>query len=124
MDVSQGKERGENMKIRILSLAMMLAVASVLGCEGAAYVETEPPPLQVEVRSDPPGPEALWIDGYWRWGGHQFFWIAGHWERHPHGNWVAPRWEKREHGYFFIKGHWDGGTRDRGDRRNDNGHRR
>jgi hypothetical protein len=95
------------MKPKILLLVSMLALSSLAGCSGVAYIETAPPPLRVEVRSAPPTPEAIWIDGYWAWRSHEYVWIVGHWERHPRGNWVPGRWEERDHGYFWVKGRWD-----------------
>ena len=105
------------MNIKAYLIVVLVAVASLLGCEGAVFVETEPPPLRVEVRSEPPSREAVWIDGNWSWRGHQYVWIAGHWENHRHGNWVPGYWNKRDRGYYWVKGHWDRERRDRDDRR-------
>lgn len=67
-----------------------------------------PPPLEVDVRTVAPGPDYIWITGYWGWENGRREWFRGHWERPPHGYrvWVQPRWEHRPHGYVFVRGHW------------------
>lgn len=72
-------------------------------------VVAEPPPAPVvEVRTVAPGPNFIWIDGYWGWERGHRVWYRGHWERPPHGyrTWVQPRWEHRPHGYVFVRGYW------------------
>src|SRR4051812_13387194 len=32
-------------------------------------VQTAPPPPPVEVRAIPPGPDYVWVNGYWTWNG-------------------------------------------------------
>ena len=67
-----------------------------------------PPPPRHEHRPHAPGPEFVWIDGYWGWHGHRHEWVEGRWERPPHGHreWIAPRWEHRGGSYVFIEGSW------------------
>ena len=67
-----------------------------------------PPPLRQEHRGHAPGPDYVWIDGYWAWHGHHHEWVAGRWDRPPHGHhtWVAPRWEHHGGSYVFIEGSW------------------
>jgi len=67
-----------------------------------------PPPVRHEHRGHAPGPDYVWIDGYWAWHGHHHEWVAGRWARPPHGHrqWVAPRWEHRNGSYVFIEGSW------------------
>ena len=107
------------MNLKAFLIVILLATTGLLGCAGAAFVETEPPPLRVEVRSEPPSPGAIWVAGYWGWRAHQYVWIAGHWERNPLGDWVPGYWDKRDRGYYWVKGHWDRGRRDKDDRRRD-----
>jgi hypothetical protein len=72
------------------------------------YAGEAPPPPRQEIIVAQPGPEYVWIGGYWAWHHHHHEWIAGRWERPPHGRheWVAPRWEHRGGSYVFIEGSW------------------
>ena len=78
------------------------------GIRGEIVINEAPPPPRHEVRMESPGPDYVWIDGYWGWDGHRHEWVAGHWERppHGHGHWEAPRWEQRNGSYVFIQGNW------------------
>ena len=72
------------------------------------YVETEPPPPLREVIVASPGPDFIYVRGYWGLNGRTRPWVPGHWERPPHARaqWVEPRWEHRGRGYVFIQGSW------------------
>ena len=121
------RQRGERVMRTTLRLATMLLTLSFLaGCAGTIWVTDPPPPLRVEVRPSPPTEFAIWIDGYWAWGGNDYYWVPGHWERSPRGVWVPGRWEQGDRGYYWVKGHWDRGqgrsNRDAHDRgRHDHG---
>jgi hypothetical protein len=77
------------------------------GCGRTVVVEA-PPQEQTEVVTVAPGPDYVWIGGYWGWSWGHYVWIAGRWERpgHPHAVWIQPRWEHRGGRYVFIKGYW------------------
>jgi hypothetical protein len=70
--------------------------------------DAPPPPPEPEIRVAAPGPDHIWIAGYWGWENGRRQWFRGHWERPPHGYrvWVQPRWEHRPHGYVFVRGYW------------------
>jgi hypothetical protein len=72
------------------------------------YVDSEPPPPQTEVVVASPGPDYVWIGGYWGFNSGRREWVRGRWERppHAHATWVQPRWEHRGHGYVFVRGTW------------------
>ena len=98
------------------SLALLLSavgcyVAPVgVGVEGEYVVEGPPPPVQEEVVVEAPGPEFVWIGGYWDWdlGVRHYVWRGGRWERPPHAQarWVAPHYEFRGGRHYFVRGHW------------------
>lgn len=78
---------------------------------GVDMYAADPPPLaQSEVMVESPGPDYVWVAGYWAWrpGDTPHTWVKGHWERppHPHATWVQPRWERHGKGYLFIRGSW------------------
>jgi hypothetical protein len=60
----------------------------------------------VRVLPPSPGPDFVWIDGYWFATGNHYKWHAGYWTRpaYPAARWVAPHYER---GRYFA-GFWDG----------------
>jgi hypothetical protein len=73
-----------------------------------AVVEA-PPPDQDVVVGVAPGPDYVWIGGYWGWNGGRYVWYGGHWDHHPYGRsrWVRGYWNHGGHGYVFVRGHWE-----------------
>ncbi|MEO6873922.1 MAG: hypothetical protein ABI222_03785 [Opitutaceae bacterium] len=71
-------------------------------------VGAPPPPPRQEIIVVRPGPSYVWIGGYWARHGRRQEWVAGRWEKPPHGRreWVAPRYEHRGKDYVFIQGSW------------------
>lgn len=67
-----------------------------------------PPRHEVRVERDRPGPDYVWVDGYWAGEPGHYTWVAGRWDRPPHpgARWVSPRWEHRGDRYVFIQGGW------------------
>jgi hypothetical protein len=68
-----------------------------------------PPPRQeVIVERDRPGPDYVWVGGYWGGAPGHYAWTNGHWDRppHGHGHWVAPRWENHGGHYVQVRGEW------------------
>ncbi len=96
-------------------LAVALASASACMVVGGGWVTVAPPEPVVEVRAVSPGPDFIWIPGYYDYSGGGYVWVAGRWARPPHRNaeWVPDRWEHQDKGYRHVKGHW----RDRGEGR-------
>ena len=73
-----------------------------------------PPPPRVVAEPVSPGPEFVWVEGYWYPVGHHYKWHPGYWTRPPYvgARWVAPHHD----GERYFPGHWDG---DRGRREHD-----
>jgi hypothetical protein len=65
-----------------------------------------PPPRVLAVRPVAPGPEHVWVEGYWYPVGGHYRWHAGYWTRPPYegARWVAPHHD----GERFYAGFWDG----------------
>ncbi|HWA85652.1 MAG TPA: YXWGXW repeat-containing protein [Opitutus sp.] len=82
--------------------------AVVTAPAGEVIIRTAPPPLRRERHGHRPGPNYVWVDGYWAWQGGHHVWIGGRWAVPPHRHavWVAPRWERRGGTYVFIQGNW------------------
>lgn len=88
------------MKTAWKGLAVIIILASLnLGCGGMLIVREPPPADRVEMMSNAPSSEHIWIAGYWYWSGdHHWLWHEGRWERRPHERavWERGRWEHRE----------------------------
>ena len=79
---------------------------------GDDVVAPDPPPAaQAEVAQPSPGPEFVWIEGFWHWDGRSYGWHAGVWQRPPQTGyvWVAPQYEHVDRGYRYTQGRWGAG---------------
>ncbi len=104
-----------------LLMTAALALVATSGASGCVVNEAEsptrgvvvsgPPPAPVrEDRPAAPGPQAVWVSGYWHWTGMQYAWIPGHWEAPPPGaTWNAPVYTARDGRYFYESGGWKPG---------------
>jgi len=65
-----------------------------------------PPPRVIHVVPVSPGPEFVWVTGYWFAEGSRWRWHEGYYTRAPYGgaHWVVPRYE----GGQFYAGYWEG----------------
>lgn len=114
------------MVARVALVALVALLASTLSVAGCVVNEAEsptrgvivsgPPPAPVrEDRPAAPGPQSVWVGGYWHWTGIQYSWIPGHWDAPPPGStWNAPVYTARDGRYFYESGSWkpgDGQTR-------------
>jgi hypothetical protein len=74
-------------------------------------VDAPPPPLRHEVivERDRPGPDYVWVGGFWDGTPGHYVWVAGHWDRPPraHAQWIAPHWDKDHDGHYRqVRGEW------------------
>ena len=93
------------------ALLVAATVASTAACtdtRGRLHVRLGPPAPVIETRVVSPGPGYVWIDGYQRWDGGRYAWVAGRWERppRPRARWVRGRWARDRRGWYFVDGHW------------------
>jgi len=101
--------RSSNLAAGVAFLALTLSIACLLPPPpGAVFVRVRPPAATVEVRGVAPGPEFVWIEGFHRWDGERYVWVAGRWERRPHTSavWVPGRWRHHDRGWYWVEGHW------------------
>lgn len=85
----------------------MIFAVGLLGACSRTIVEN-PPALRLEVITEQPGPEYVWIGGYWGGDWGHYSWVSGHWARPPHAHaaWIAPRWEEHGGTHVFVEGSW------------------
>jgi hypothetical protein len=98
----------------VLLAALLIGGISIASVSRAAAAQVSlgvrigapPAPRVVHVRPVQPGPDYLWIDGYWYPVGGHYRWHEGYWSRPPYegAHWVGPRHE----GGQFYAGYWDG----------------
>lgn len=81
----------------------------VIIAENGPLVQEAPPEPMVEVRTECPSCEHVWVPGFWRWEG-RWCWEKGCWKVRPHAGacWVPGHWEKhhKHHGWYWVPGHW------------------
>ena len=88
------------------------AVASVATpAPQAVVVATVPPspaaPFEVAAGVSP-GPDYVWVAGYYNWVGDHYVWMPGTWVRAPQATavWIPGRWVPTAGGYTWVPGHW------------------
>src|SRR5579883_2927239 len=67
------------------------------------------PPTPVEEPIPPyPGPDYVWVPGYWRWGEDRWVWVYGNWVKppYPRAQWEPGYWYKREESWYWRGGRW------------------
>ncbi len=66
-----------------------------------------PPPPRSEVIPSKPGPNSVWIAGYWKWTGSTYVWVGGYWSKNRPGKvWVPGHWERKGPHWVWKQGHW------------------
>jgi hypothetical protein len=97
---------------------LVVSAALLAACFGPPYVSGgvgievggPPPGLRADVTIAAPGPEFVWIPGFWDWSpaSADWVWVPGVWQRRPHARavWVAPRYERHRGHWRYRRGHW------------------
>jgi hypothetical protein len=95
------------MKQKVLAL-LLLAAASIFAADVSIGIRIgpPPPPRVVHVQRLSPGPDYVWVDGYWYPVGNHYKWHDGYWTRpvYPGARWVGPHHD----GDRYYNGYWDG----------------
>jgi len=95
-------------------------IAQPLDAQIRAGITIGPPPAPRVLHSQPrrPGPDYVWVDGYWypKGNGKDYKWHDGYWTRVPFegAHWIPPHHDGRQ----YFEGYWENG-----DRRADHDHR-
>jgi hypothetical protein len=116
--------------LKLSALIGLLFVASPAHAQISFGIQIGPPPRPRVYRVAPrPGPEFVWVEGYWYPEGRSYKWENGYWTRPPYegaywvepyylgGRYVGGYWESPR-GRFDHDHRWDR-ERQRDDRRND-----
>jgi hypothetical protein len=67
-----------------------------------------PPSLPVYAQPICPGPDFIWVPGYWAWGDDDYFWVPGTWVLAPEPGlfWTPGYWAWGGSGFIFTAGYW------------------
>jgi hypothetical protein len=87
--------------------ALLLAPASAAQAQISFGIQIGEPPVERAYRvARQPGPDYVWIDGYWYTQGSRYQWLDGYWTRPPYDGayWVAPYYV----GGRYYAGQWEG----------------
>ena len=98
------------MKLKLVVLLLMAAGAMSAQISIGVRIGAPPPLRVVRVQPRSPGPDYMWLGGYWYPQGNKYKWHDGYWTRPPYSGarWVEPRHD----GHEYFAGHWGG---ERGD---------
>lgn len=102
-----GDMRQFQRSVILLSLFCFLFMI-LFGCAPTVVVK-EPPAPRVESKPPKPFPNAVWIDGHWKWGSgaNDYVWVPGHWTKaKPGKTWIKGHWKKTPKGWKWVKGQW------------------
>jgi hypothetical protein len=98
----------KNLTRATLLSSMLLLSLQVSRAQVSVGIRVGPPPRPRVVAVVPyqPGPEFVWVDGYWYPVGRHYRWHGGYWTRPPYqgARWVGPRHD----GERFYSGYWEG----------------
>jgi len=108
--------------ISTLCLTTLLLTGGVASAAQVSFdvrIGSPPPPRVVRVVPRRPGPQYVWVDGYWYPERGRYVWYDGYWTLPPYRSayWVQPRWDRGR----YYEGYWNGdrGRWDRNNRRFD-----
>ncbi len=94
--------------MRKTALALMgaLFLAALAGL-AVGQPRVGPPPPRVEAPTLQPGPNHVWIPGYWKWAGVNYEWTDGRWVKAKKGRvWVPGTWERAGARWAWKSGKW------------------
>lgn len=98
------------MRLSLITAAicgLLLSVGSNAHAQVSIGIQLgEPPAPRRYVVPVRPGPQFVWVEGYWYPQGHHYAWHDGYWTRPPYAGayWVEPYYH---HG-TYVAGYWEG----------------
>jgi hypothetical protein len=96
----------KNIKIIFFRVVIALSLGLFASCY-VGVVATYPSGAVIVAPGPPPFFGAVWIGGEYRWDGHRYVEVGGHWARAPRGRtWVRGGWRPVRGGYAWTRGHW------------------
>lgn len=94
----------------VLSLSACVVAPLDYGYDGGyagEIVDVAPPAPYAEVRPVVPYVGAVWINGYWGWGGGRHYWVPGRWDHgRPGYVWRPHQWQPYGNRWRLHGGGW------------------
>lgn len=97
------------MRIGVATLAacaLLLSLESVVHAQVSFAIHIgQPPPPRAYSAAPRPGPDFVWVEGYWYPQGRQYVWHDAYWTRPPYEDayWVEPYYDSGR----YVAGYWD-----------------
>jgi hypothetical protein len=94
---------------RAFALAAALLIAPAVSSASVfVSVNFAPPPLLVYEQPICPGPDYIWVPGYWAWAPEGYYWVPGYWELAPFFGalWTPGWWGWSGVAYVWHPGYW------------------
>ena len=95
------------------ALAALILSGSAYVAAGCAtghpeYVQAGPPMPPSEVVIVQPGPEYVWVPGYYGYSNGNYVWVQGQWHVPPSGyhTWHPAQWVHEYRGWHYQPGRW------------------
>lgn len=99
-------QRKSFLRTGLFAAALLFALPAFAQVSIGIRIGPPPPARIVRVLPPAPGPEFVWVEGYWYPQGRHYRWHEGYWTRPPYlgARWVAPHHD----GERFYDGYWEG----------------
>ena len=96
------------------ALALGTALVLLTACPppapppGTIFVRVGPPRPRPEVAGVAPAEDYVWVGGYYRWDGSDYFWVPGRWQPapQPRAKWRPGYWRETKQGWYWVAGKW------------------
>ncbi len=92
----------------VVGLLLVTTLPSTSRAQVYVSITTAPPPLPVYVQPVIPGPDYMWVPGYWAWGSFGYYWVPGTWVLAPAVGmlWTPGYWGWNNGIYVWRAGYW------------------
>jgi WXXGXW repeat (2 copies) len=94
--------------VSLVGVLSLTALPSASRAQVYVSITTAPPPLPVYVQPVIPGPDYMWVPGYWAWGSVGYYWVPGTWVLAPGVGmlWTPGYWGWNNGYYVWRAGYW------------------
>src|SRR5438309_1435656 len=96
--------------IRLTLAALLLSVPLASNAGVFVSVSIAPPPLLVYDQPPIPGPDYVWVPGYWAWDPEweDYYWVPGTWSLapEPYFYWTPGYWAWLDTVFVWHEGYW------------------